>query len=316
LTHLECSKIIFEYKELFKKARHLENILQNSHILTEIMKEELMYIKNNFGDKRRTKINTNCSDINTFDMINKENVIITLSYSGYVKYQPLSSYEAQKRGGKGKLAVKTKEEDFIENLLVASTHDTILCFSSKGILYWMKVYQLPESSRHARGRPIVNLLPLSPKERITAILPISEYKESINILMATAKGMVKKISLYEFKKPRTKGIIAINLKQNDELIGVSLTNGNNTIMLFTAQGKAVHFSEKLVRKMGRTAMGVQGIKVKSLDKVVSLVVPKKNGNILIVTENGYGKRTEIHEFPIKSRATQGTIAIKVTKKME
>ncbi|AAO26902.1 DNA gyrase subunit A [Buchnera aphidicola str. Bp (Baizongia pistaciae)] len=314
LTHLEHKKLISEYKQLFKTSNNLENILKNNNILTKIMKDELIKIRDNFGDKRRTKINVNYSDINTSDLINKENVVITLSYSGYVKYQLLSSYEAQKRGGKGKLAVKTKEEDFIENLLVANTHDIILCFSSKGILYWMKVYQLPEASRHARGRPIVNLLPLSSNERITAILPISEYKDSINIFMATSKGMVKKTSLYEFKKPRTKGIIAINLKADDELIGVSLTNGNNTIMLFTAQGKAVHFSEILVRKTGRTAIGVQGIKIKKSDKVVSLVVPKKHGNILLITEHGYGKRTEIHEFPIKSRATQGTIAMKITKK--
>ncbi|XBC39895.1 MAG: DNA topoisomerase (ATP-hydrolyzing) subunit A [Buchnera aphidicola (Chaetogeoica yunlongensis)] len=314
LTNLEYSKIISEHHKLFRKAQNLNNILQNSFELTKIMKNELINIKNSFGDKRRTKININYSDINVSDMINKENVIITLSYSGYVKYQPLSSYEAQKRGGKGKLAVKTKEEDFIANLLVASTHDTILCFSSKGILYWMKVYQLPEASRHARGRPIVNLLPLQPKERITAILPIPKYKDNINIFMATAQGIVKKTSLYEFKNPRTKGIIAISLKPNDELIGVSLTKGNDTIMLFTANGKAVHFSELLVRKMGRNAIGVKGIKIKKSDKVVSLVVPKQNGNILMVTEHGYGKRTEIHEFPIKSRATQGSIAIKITKK--
>ncbi|XBC40905.1 MAG: DNA topoisomerase (ATP-hydrolyzing) subunit A [Buchnera aphidicola (Nurudea yanoniella)] len=314
LTHLEFSKLIEKYKNLTQSSIVLKNILQNTNELIKVMKTELIEIKNNFGDKRRTQIIRSYKDINISDMIDQEDVVVTLSHSGYVKYQPLSIYEAQKRGGKGKSAAKTKEEDFIESLLVANTHDTILCFSSKGIIYWMKVYQLPEASRHARGRPIVNLLPLSTKERITAILPISEYKDSINIFMATAKGMVKKTNLCEFKKPRTTGIIAIKLKNDDELIGVSLTNGEDKIMLFTAVGKAVHFSEKSVRTMGRNTSGMKGISIKKQDKVVSLVVPKGTGNILIVTEHGYGKRTEICEFPIKSRATRGTIAIKITKK--
>lgn len=314
LTNLESSKLIAEHKKFKESSIILENILQDTQVLTNVMKEELINVKQRFGDKRRTQIITNYEDINISDMINREDVVVTLSHSGYVKYQPLSTYEAQKRGGKGKSAAKTKEEDFIENLLVANTHDTILCFSSRGIIYWMKVYQLPEASRNARGRPIVNLLPLSTKERITAILPISKYKDSINIFMATAQGMVKKTNLCEFKRPRTSGIIAIKLKEDDELIGVSLTNGKDKIMLFTAAGKAVHFSEKLVRTMGRNASGMKGIAIKKQDKVVSLVVPRGIGNILIVTEHGYGKRTEICEFPMKSRATRGTIAIKITKK--
>ncbi|XBC42965.1 MAG: DNA topoisomerase (ATP-hydrolyzing) subunit A [Buchnera aphidicola (Kaburagia rhusicola ensigallis)] len=314
LTNLESSKLIAEHKKFKESSIILENILKDTQTLTNVMKEELINIKQRFGDKRRTQIITNYEDINISDMINREDVVVTLSHSGYVKYQPLSTYEAQKRGGKGKSAAKTKEEDFIENLLVANTHDTILCFSSRGIIYWMKVYQLPEASRNARGRPIVNLLPLSTKERITAILPISKYKDSINIFMATAQGMVKKTNLCEFKRPRTAGIIAIKLKEDDELIGVSLTNGKDKIMLFTAAGKAVHFSEKLVRTMGRNASGMKGIAIKKQDKVVSLVVPRGIGNILIVTEHGYGKRTEISEFPMKSRATRGTIAIKITKK--
>ncbi|XBC43473.1 MAG: DNA topoisomerase (ATP-hydrolyzing) subunit A [Buchnera aphidicola (Meitanaphis flavogallis)] len=314
LTNLESSKLIAEHKKFKESCIMLENILQDTQTLTNVMKEELINVKQSFGDKRKTQIITNYEDINISDMINREDVVVTLSHSGYVKYQPLSTYEAQKRGGKGKSAAKTKEEDFIENLLVANTHDTILCFSSRGIIYWMKVYQLPEASRNARGRPIVNLLPLSTKERITAILPISKYKDSINIFMATAQGMVKKTNLCEFKRPRTAGIIAIKLKEDDELIGVSLTNGKDKIMLFTAAGKAVHFSEKLVRTMGRNATGMKGIAIKKQDKVVSLVVPRGIGNILIVTEHGYGKRTEICEFPMKSRATRGTIAIKITKK--
>lgn len=315
LTNLEQEKLIEEYNSLIKEILKLINILENPARMTTVIQEELILMKNTFGDKRRTEITANTADINIEDLITQEDVVVTLSHSGYVKYQPLSDYNAQKRGGKGKSAAKIKEEDFIESLLVANTHDTILCFSSKGILYWMKVYQLPEASRHARGRPIVNLLPLNKKERITAILPVQKNQDnSINIFMATAKGVVKKTALSEFSRPRSTGIIAINLKEDDELIGVSLTNGNNNIMLFTATGKVVHFSEKSVRKMGRTASGVKGIKTNKKDQVVSLIVPHGKGNILTVTENGYGKRTKLAEFPIKSRATQGIIAIKITKK--
>ncbi|CAL4320359.1 DNA gyrase subunit A [Buchnera aphidicola (Eriosoma grossulariae)] len=315
LTNLEHKKIFEEQNLLIKKIHNLEKILDNNNYMMKIIREELIIIKNNFGDQRKTEIKTNITDINIEDMINKEDVVITLSHTGYVKYQPLSDYEAQKRGGKGKTAAKTKEKDFIEILLVTNTHDTILCFSSKGILYQLKVYQLPESSRHARGRPIVNLLPLRPHERITAILPIHKYKNNIiNILMVTACGIVKKTCLKEFKKPRSKGIIAINLKSNDELIGIALTNGHDNIMLFTASGKAVQFYEKSVRTMGRNASGVKGIKINKEDKVVSLIVPRNNNDILIVTNKGYGKRTNISEFSIKSRATRGIIAIKVTPK--
>ncbi|WP_343377760.1 DNA topoisomerase (ATP-hydrolyzing) subunit A [Buchnera aphidicola (Formosaphis micheliae)] len=314
LTNLETDKLIEEYNLIFKEILKLMNILDNPDHMTEVIQKELILIKNTFGDNRRTEIITQTNDINFEDLINKEDVVVTLSHSGYVKYQPLSDYNAQKRGGKGKSAAKIKETDFIESLLIANTHDTILCFSSKGILYWMKVYQLPEASRHARGRPIINLLPLNKKERITAILPIQKNKNHINIFMATAKGIVKKTSLSEFNRHRNTGIIAINLKNDDELIGVSLTNGNDNIMLFTKSGKVVHFSEKKVRNMGRTAAGIKGIKTNKTDQVVSLIVPNGKGNILTVTENGYGKRTKISEFPIKSRATRGIIAIKITKK--
>ncbi|QCI24274.1 DNA topoisomerase (ATP-hydrolyzing) subunit A [Buchnera aphidicola (Muscaphis stroyani)] len=314
LTNLEQTKIITEYNNLTKKIKFLTSILKNSDHMMEVIKKELLFIQNNFSDKRRTEITEHNSDINIEDLINKEDVVVTLSHLGYVKYQPLSDYNAQRRGGKGKSAAKTKEKDFIESLVIANTHDTILCFSSRGILYWMKVYQLPESSRHAKGRPIVNLLPLSTKERITAILPVHEYKDNLNILMATSNGIVKKSALSEFKKPRIAGIIAINLRANDELIGVALTNGNNNVMLFTQNGKVVQFLEKSVRTMGRTASGVKGIKIKKDDKVVSLIIPQKKESILITTRNGYGKRTKITDFPIKSRATQGVISIKITKK--
>ncbi|WP_422667129.1 DNA topoisomerase (ATP-hydrolyzing) subunit A [Buchnera aphidicola] len=314
LTNLEQKKIIIEYENLMEKIKQLTYILNNPNRMLEVIREELLLVQKVFKDKRRTEITENKADINIEDLINQENVVVTLSHSGYVKYQPLSDYNAQRRGGKGKSAAKIKEEDFIESLVIANTHDTILCFSSRGIVYWMKVYQLPESSRHARGRPIVNLLPLSIKERITTILPVNAYKDNLNIFMATANGMVKKTSLNEFKRPRNAGIIAINLRKDDELIGIALTNGHDNIMLFTQIGKVVQFHENSVRTMGRTASGVKGIKIKKNDKVVSLIIPRKKESILIATNNGFGKRTSIANFPIKSRATQGVIAIKTTKK--
>ncbi|WP_075431800.1 DNA topoisomerase (ATP-hydrolyzing) subunit A [Buchnera aphidicola] len=314
LTSLETYKIKKEYKKITQEINQLNKILSSSKKMMNIIQDELIEIKKNFSDPRRTKIINECSKINFEDLIIKENVVITLSHSGYVKYQPISDYNAQKRGGKGKSAAKTKEKDYIENLLVANSHDTILCFSSRGILYWMKVYQLPEKSRHTRGRPIINILPLTSRERITTILPIKKYKSSINIVMATAHGFIKKTSLNQFQKPRNAGIIAINLRKNDELIGVSLTNGNDTIMLFSSNGKIVHFSEKKIRNMGRTASGIKGMKISDKDKVVSLLVPNQKDNILIVTEHGYGKQTNINQFPLKSRATKGIISIKTTKK--
>ncbi|QCI21495.1 DNA topoisomerase (ATP-hydrolyzing) subunit A [Buchnera aphidicola (Hyadaphis tataricae)] len=314
LTTLEKNNIIDERNELIEKKEELNNILQNKNRMLSVIKEELLFLKKTFKDPRKTKIIDGYTDINIEDLITQEDVVVTLSHSGYVKYQPISDYNAQRRGGKGKSAVKIKEEDFIESLVIANTHDTILCFSSRGLLYSMKVYQLPESSRHAKGKPIVNLLPLTNKERITAILPVHEYKDNLNIFMATSNGIVKKSALSQFKKPRCSGIIAINLHSNDELIGVSLTNGNNHIMLFTQNGKVVQFLENSVRTMGRTASGVKGIKIKKNDKVVSLIVPNNKGSILIATKNGYGKRTKINDFPIKSRATQGVISIKITTK--
>lgn len=314
LTTLEQHKIHQEYDNLIKKKLQLKSILSNKYQLKKIIIKELKKIKKQFSDLRKTKIINTVSEIKIEDIIVKESVVVTLSHSGYVKYQPISDYNAQKRGGKGKLAAKTKEKDNIENLLVANSHDTILCFSSRGLLYWMKVYQLPETSRHARGKPIINLLPLTQKERITTILPISQYKSSINIFMATSLGFVKKTALNQFKKPRNSGIIAINLRKKDELIGVALTNGKNNILMFSSTGKVVQFSEKKIRKMGRTASGIRGIKMTKKDRLVSLLVPNKKDDILIVTENGYGKRTQINQFPIKSRATKGVISIRITKK--
>lgn len=314
LTSLEHDKILDEYRELLKQIAALLYILTSPERLMEVIREELEAVKEQYRGVRRTEITENSADINIEDLINQEDVVVTLSHQGYVKYQPLSDYEAQRRGGKGKSAARIKEEDFIERLLVANTHDTILCFSSRGRLYWMKVYQLPEASRGARGRPIVNLLPLEQNERITAILPVREFDDGHYVFMATASGTVKKTSLKDFSRPRSAGIIAVNLNEGDELIGVDLTAGKNEVMLFSAGGKVVRFAENAVRPMGRTATGVRGIKLKAGDKVVSLIVPRGEGDILTVTENGYGKRTEQSEYPTKSRATQGVISIKVSER--
>ncbi|VEN37741.1 unnamed protein product, partial [Callosobruchus maculatus] len=314
LTGLEHEKLLDEYKELLEQIAELLHILGSAERLMEVIREELELVRDQFGDERRTEITANSSDINIEDLINREDVVVTLSHQGYVKYQPLTDYEAQRRGGKGKSAARIKEEDFIDRLLVANTHDTILCFSSRGRLYWMKVYQLPEASRGARGRPIVNLLPLEANERITAILPVREYEEGVNVFMATASGTVKKTALTEFSRPRSAGIIAVNLNEGDELIGVDLTSGSDEVMLFSAAGKVVRFKENAVRAMGRTATGVRGIKLAGEDAVVSLIVPRGEGAILTVTQNGYGKRTAESEYPTKSRGTQGVISIKVTER--
>ena len=344
LTGLEHEKILDEYKQLLIQIGELLHILSSPERLMEVIREELEAVRDQFQDARRTEITASSADINIEDLIAQEDVVVTLSHQGYVKYQPLSDYEAQRRGGKGKSATKIKEEDFVEKLLVANTHDTILCFSSRGRLYWMKVYQLPEASRGSRGRPIINLLPLEAGERITAILPVREFDDEHCVFMATAQGTVKKTSLIEFSRPRTGGIIAINLRDDDELIGVDLTSNetsetvddelnddviidetdndeevsqiSNTedIMLFSANGKVVRFPANKVRSMGRTATGVRGIKLEGDDKVVSLIVPRGNGAILTATQNGYGKRTQQELYPTKSRATKGVISIKVSER--
>ncbi|MGP1928395.1 MAG: DNA topoisomerase (ATP-hydrolyzing) subunit A [Arsenophonus sp. NC-WZS1-MAG3] len=314
LTSLEHDKILDEYSKLLKQITALLYILTSPERLMEVIRKELEAIKEQYRDARRTEITENSPDINIEDLITQEDVIVTLSHQGYVKYQPVSAYEAQRRGGKGKSAARIKEEDFIERLLVANTHDTILCFSSRGRLYWMKVYQLPEASRSARGRPIVNFLPLKQNERITAILPVRKFDNNYYVFMATSSGTVKKTSLKDFSRPRNAGTVAVNLNEGDELIGVDLTTGKNEVMLFSAAGKVARFAENSVRPMGRTATGVRGIKLKAGDKIVSLIIPRGEANILTVTENGYGKRTEESQYPTKSRATQGVISIKVSKR--
>ncbi|MCG9746470.1 DNA gyrase subunit A [Shewanella sp. Isolate8] len=314
LTGLEHEKILSEYEELLELIAALLYILRSPERLMEVIKEELQEVLENFGDERRTELNASAVDISLEDLINEEDVVVTLSHLGYAKYQPLSDYQAQRRGGKGKAATKVKDEDFVEKLLVANTHDTILCFSDFGKMYWLKVYQLPLASRQARGRPIINLLPLAEGERITAILPVRDYDADKYVIMATSHGTVKKTSLDQYSRPRANGIIAVNLKDGDQLIGVDITNGDNEVMLFSNEGKVVRFSEDQVRGMGRTATGVRGIKLEDGQSVVSLIVPKNDGAILTVTENGYGKRTDLDEYPAKSRATKGVVSIKVSER--
>lgn len=314
LTGLEHEKILDEYKALLEEIAELLHILSSAERLMEVIREELELVKEQFNDARRTEITAATHDIDLEDLINQEDVVVTLSHEGYVKYQVLTDYEAQRRGGKGKAATRMKDEDFIERLLVANTHDTILCFSTRGRMYWLKVYQLPLASRTARGKPIVNILPLEENERITAILPVKEYEADKFVFMATADGTVKKTPLTDFSRPRSAGIIAVNLRDEDTLIGVDITDGNNDIMLFSKAGKVVRFNEGQVRAMGRTAAGVRGIKLAESDNVVSLIVPHNDGDVLTVTENGYGKRTELEEYPAKSRATQGVVSIKVSER--
>ncbi|GGK47783.1 DNA topoisomerase (ATP-hydrolyzing) subunit A [Aliivibrio fischeri] len=314
LTGLEHEKILDEYKALLDEIAELMHILASTERLMEVIRDELVMVRDMYGDERRTEIGAAIHDIDMEDLITQEDVVVTLSREGYVKYQILSDYEAQRRGGKGKSATKMKDEDFIERLLVANTHDNILCFSTRGKAYSLKVFQLPQASRTARGKPIVNILPLEEGERITAILPVSGYSEDKFIFMATGDGTVKKTSLDQFAKVRANGLIAVNLREDDSLIGVDITDGSSEIMLFSKAGKVVRFNEEQVRGMGRTASGVRGMKLSGEDQVVSLIVPSNEGDILTVTQNGYGKRTVLSEYPAKSRATQGVVSIKVSER--
>ncbi len=311
LTGLEQDKILSEYEELLSLIGELLTILASSERLMQVIREELISLREQYGDERRTEIIASHEDLTIEDLITEEDVVVTLSHEGYAKAQPLSTYSAQRRGGKGKSATAVKDEDFIDKLFVASTHDTILCFSSRGKVYWLKVYKLPQAGRGARGRPIVNLLPLEEGERINAILPIREYDEDRFLFFATANGTVKKTPLKDFSRPRASGIIAVELRENDQLVGVEMTNGQQDVLLFSTSGKSIRFSEEDVRPMGRNAVGVRGIKLAEGQKVISLIIATE-GNILTATENGYGKRTPIDEYPRHGRGGQGVISIQTT----
>ena len=312
LTGLEQEKIVQDYQAILENIANLLEILARPERLTQVMREELIDIREQFSDKRRTEIRQRHVELSLADLINVEDVVVTLSHEGYAKAQPMDEYRLQRRGGKGKMATAMKVEDFIEKLFVASTHDTILCFSNRGRAYWLKVYELPQAGRAARGKPMVNLLPLENDERITAILPIKSFEQDVFLVMATSRGVVKKCPLVEFSRPRASGIIAIDLSDGDRLVGVALTDGRQDLMLFSTSGKAVRFSETEVRAMGRAARGVRGIRLRTGHAVISLIIPEAQSQILCATERGYGKRTPAGDYPVHGRGGQGVIAIQTT----
>jgi DNA gyrase subunit A len=315
LTGLEQDKILSEYREVIAAVEDLLDILAKPERVTKIIGDELAEVKREFGDKRRSEIVVNGVDLQLEDLITPENVVVTLSHAGYVKSQPLDEYRAQKRGGRGKQATTTKEDDFIEKLFMANTHDYVLCFSNKGKAYWLKVYEVPQGSRNSRGKPIVNLLKMDEDERINAILPVSEFREDCYIFFATQEGVVKKTSLSEYSRPRPSGIIAVDLDEGDRLVGVALTDGKHDVMLFSDEGKAVRFDENDVRPMGRGARGVRGMNIAKGGKVIALLVAENESqSVLTATENGYGKRTPITEYTRHGRGTQGMIAIQTTER--
>lgn len=314
LTGLEQDKIIAEHKELQALIQDLNEILQNPTRLMKVIRDELIAIKEEFGDARRTELAaTEEGEVLLEDLIPDEEVVVTLSHEGYVKTQPLDVYQAQHRGGRGKSATSMKEEDFVEFLIAARTHDTVLCFTNHGKVYWLKVYQLPSANRAARGRPIINILPLAEGEKVNAFLPVRQYLENQYVVMATSMGLIKKVSLVNFSRPRASGIIAIDLNEGDFLVQADITDGNHDIMLFTDAGKVVRFSESKVRCMGRQASGVRGVKLQEGQRVVSLIV-SRDGDILTATQNGYGKRTALDEYRLSGRGGQGVISIQVSER--
>jgi DNA gyrase subunit A len=314
LTGLEQEKIVEEYKQLLLTIADLLDILGDPTRLMKVIKDELFEVRRDFADARRTVIIESEDDICIEDLITREERVITLSHEGYIKTQPVSAYQAQHRGGRGKSAMTTKEEDFIENLWVANTHDMLLCFSSIGKVYWLKVYQLPDASRASRGRPIVNLLNMQQDEKITAILPVKEFDDKHFVFMATSQGTVKKVALSDFSRPRSNGIIAIDLTENEVLIGADLTDGTRDVMLFSDEGKVIRFPEDRVRKMGRSAHGVRGMTLQEGQRIISLVIVKASGAILTATERGFGKRTSIEDYRITGRGGQGVISIQVSER--
>jgi len=315
LTGLEQDKIVAEYKEVMAQIADLLDILARPERVTAIIADELSAIKMQFGDPRRSEIVLNTADINIEDLIAREDMVVTLSHGGYFKRQPLADYRAQKRGGRGKQAAAMKEDDFVDRLFIANTHDYILCFSNRGRAYWLKVYEVPEGNRTARGKPIVNLFPLVEGEKITTVLPVKEFDDEHFIFMATAMGTVKKTPLKAFANPRKAGIIAAHLDDGDHLIGVAITNGRCDVMLFSDAGKAVRFDENDVRPMGRESRGVRGMMLEDGQSLISmLVADSENWSVLTATENGYGKRTPIAEYTRHGRGTKGMIAIQTSER--
>ncbi|MDX1509505.1 MAG: DNA gyrase C-terminal beta-propeller domain-containing protein, partial [Woeseiaceae bacterium] len=313
LTGLEQEKIVKEYKEILEKIKEFSDILADPDRLLQVIRDELAELRDNFGDERRTEIVQDHSDLSDEDLITQEDVVVTLSHGGYAKSQPIDAYQAQRRGGRGRSATKVKDEDFIDKLFVANTHDMMLCFSSRGKMYWLKVYQVPQASRGSRGKPIVNLLPLEPGERINAVLPIREFDEQSFVFMATSNGTVKKTPLSQFSRPRASGIIAIDLRDGNKLVDAAITDGERDIILVASSGKGIRFRESDVRPMGRGAAGVRGIKLADDHEVIGLSIAR-SGYILTATENGYGKRTPVDDYPVQGRGGQGVIAIQTTER--
>ena len=309
LTGLEHEKLLQEYADKVAEIADLLDILGDPDRLKSVIREELQELVEDFGDDRLTEITDSAHDLTVEDLITEEDRVVTISHQGYAKTQSLTDYQAQRRGGTGRSATAVKDEDFVEHLLIASTHATVLCFSNLGKVYWLKVFHIPLASRNSRGRPMVNLLPLDEEERITSILPIDGYDDNQFVFMATAHGTVKKTAATQFSRQRSVGLRAIELDEDDVLVGTAITDGNSDIMLFSTEGKATRFSEGQVRAMGRTARGVRGINLAAGHKLISLIVPTEGGRILTVTENGYGKRTENAEFPAKGRGGKGVIAM-------
>jgi len=314
LTGMEQEKLINDYKELLDQIADFLDILNNKSRLISVVREELENVRNEYGDERRTEIVESQLDLTMEDLISEEDRVVTISQNGYAKSQPLTDYSAQRRGGTGKAAATVKDEDFVEHLLIANTHDTLLCFSSVGKVYWLKVFQIPLASRTSRGRPIVNLLPLDSGERITSMLPVSQFDDERFIFMATSNGTVKKTSIVNFARQRSVGLKAIELEEGDELIGTAITDGSHDVMLVSNSGKTIRFKESDVRAMGRTARGVRGIRMSGEFKMISLIIPSPEKQILTVSENGYGKRTNINEYPVYGRGGQGVIGMQASER--
>ena len=309
LTAMEQDKLMADYQGVLDEIADLLDILGSHERLLSVIRGELNDIKDTYGDERRTEIVATHEDLSVEDLINEEDLVVTISHQGYGKTQPLDMYQAQRRGGRGKAATSVKDEDFVEHLVIANSHDTLLCFTDVGKVYWLRVFQIPQGSRGAKGRPMINILPLAANERITAVMPVSEYTSDHFVFMATANGTVKKTPLEQFSRPRPSGLIALDLEEGNTLVGVAITNGMSDVLLFSSAGKATRFKESDVRAMGRSAKGVRGIRLASGQRVISLIIPQVDGFVLTASENGYGKRTSLSEFPVKGRGAQGVIAM-------
>ena len=312
LTAMEQGKLMEDYQGVLDEISDLLDILGSHERLTSVVREELEEVRSTYGDERRTDIVSSQLDLSDADLINEEDLVVTISHQGYAKTQPLDTYQAQRRGGRGKAATAVKDEDFVEHLLVAHSHDTLLCFSNVGKVYWLRVFVIPQGSRGAKGRPMVNLLPLGGDERITAILPIKAYTSDHFVFMATANGTVKKTPLEQFSRPRNSGLIALDLEDDNTLVGAAITNGSCDILLCASSGKATRFKESDVRAMGRSAKGVRGIKLGKGHALISLIIPTADGYLLTASENGYGKRTALDDFPLRGRGAQGVIAMQTS----